>query len=201
MIVETVDRKLPFFDTDKRILSKQVIFLIGGKAGAGKTTLAVMIQDELKRNGFYSIRTAFASGVKRLAREYFNWDEIKNEPGRDLLQKIGNHARQIDKNVWVNLVSKFIYDSGWEYDFFIIDDWRFPNEFTVLDGMEGYQVFTIKIKSNIRFAITDEKLANDESETSLDNVSGDYNIVNDFLTLEELREYVNTDLIPKLIGG
>lgn len=68
---------------------------------------------------------AFADKVKEIAKDLFNMKH-KN---RELLQKIGQSMRVIDKYVWINYL---LYKINNE-DRVIIDDIRYPNELILRD--------------------------------------------------------------------
>lgn len=122
--------------------------LIGivGLAGSGKSSLAAA----LARRGW--TRVAFADELKRIAREQFGWDGVKDERGRRLLQVLGTEAgRAYRPDIWVErlFASRIATgepdESGRSVDYMlaqrgarvVIDDCRFPNEVEAIRARGG----------------------------------------------------------------
>ena len=128
-----------------------------GKAGSGKTTLAKYL--EVK---YHCLRRSFAKPIYDIAKEYFGM-EGKN---RTLLQQIGTKMREIDKNVWVNYLTKHL--DNFKYSV-VIDDCRFKNEYTTLK----YKNFVI-IKIIGRQWKMSKKQKNHPSEKEMESIKADY---------------------------
>ena len=179
-----------------------VVILISGKAGVGKTTLAEYLMDYFLIEDFSSDIYPFAEGVKNCARDYFNWDGVKDERGRKLLQNIGNAGREYDENLWVNCVIDYLDGSLFLDDLVIIDDWRYPNEEERLKEVTQLYVFTVKVLSDGRGNLNGS-LSSDISETSLDSKSVyDFIVVNNLsTTLEDLKKIainISEEIFKKL---
>lgn len=99
---------------------------IAGLMGSGKNTVAdIMIREELA-----DYQCSFASNVKRYARELFNVDYHDRTPEvRKILQQLGGKMREIDENIWINLLMnqlKWLYPRHGER--ILITDVRYKNE-------------------------------------------------------------------------
>ncbi len=171
------------------------VILISGKSGSGKDTFANMLKILLEQMGKKVLITHFADPVKWIARDYFNWNGVKDISGRSLLQKLGtDQVRAHDKNYWVDIISRFIAVMGEckEFDYVLIPDARFENEITgVCFRNPGAISIRIDRYENgypwLNPALNSEQ-ATHPSETSLDNYKYfNYKIKNDkgLLELEE----------------
>lgn len=159
------------------------VLLIGGKAGAGKDTVANFIQ-----HNFPNVkRLALADPIKSIAFS-MGWDGDKDEKGRRLLQHLGQVGREYNENMWVA-------DAVWrinlnqlstDNNLFVISDFRFPNEYSVLK-----ETFSDVVTLNIvgRQREMEDSLWKDVSENSLSDFKFDYTLVNSG-TLSDLEETV-----------
>lgn len=95
---------------------------ICGNIGSGKSSLA----DEIKNryNYFYWKKTSFAKKVKDLATELFGM----KEKDRTLLIDLATKMREIDSNVWINVIMNKIKVNS----YVIIDDLRLTNEYQAI---------------------------------------------------------------------
>ena len=155
------------------------VILISGKAGNGKTTFGNFLQKELESRGKKCVRISFGDQVKFYANKYFGWDGLKNESGRSLLQWIGTEKfRYSDPDYWVRLVYDFLTVVSEDYDFAIIDDWRFVNESSYFSFGQFRHNTVRVIRSNYTPLLTEEQLSH-PSETELDDYLVDYIVIND----------------------
>lgn len=126
------------------------IFLIGGKAGHGKSTFADLLEEEIKQNTKLPVlRIAYGDCLKWVCQKYFDWSGNKDEAGRELLQRIGTDVvRAKDSDFWARFVAQFINAVGNLYSTIIIDDFRFPNEIEIYDAFPALRnkIITIKIE-------------------------------------------------------
>lgn len=114
-----------------------------GKMGAGKSTLAKIIQDYYSKHDYNFKIFSFATGVKEVATDSFNMDNNKKD--RELLIQIGNKMREIDPDVWAKRV---ISEVG-EEDFCLVDDLRYPNEAVCLKE-EGFTLIKLRISPELQ---------------------------------------------------
>jgi len=149
------------------------IILVSGKAGVGKTTFS----DYFCRNVVDINHTvdllSFAYPIKRCARDDFMWDGDKDKKGRRLLQNLGRVGREYDKDLWVKHLLNLTQVGPFPLDFYIVDDWRFPNEFEYLNKQDFYDIYTIRVISPDREILRGSPEYDDISETSLDSWEND----------------------------
>lgn len=162
------------------------IICITGKAQHGKDTVGEMLMEELERAGFYVLKTHFAWLVKEVCKEYFGWDGEKDEAGRSLLQYVGtDKVRKKYPDFWCGFVSTMLDVFPNEWDFVIIPDVRFPNEFSCFMEKDLDVELIRVIRPYFDNGLTPEQKAH-ASETALDNYIADETIVN-CRGLDELR--------------
>ncbi|MCP4741279.1 MAG: hypothetical protein GY871_03480 [Actinomycetales bacterium] len=123
------------------------VMLFGGMARVGKTDAADMLETEARAKGFFPKRISFASPLKEQVAEDNgygkNWRRFKAEHPdlyREQCQTIGEAARAVDPDHWVNLWKETLYremrieigrDRGketWRETVIIVDDCRYENE-------------------------------------------------------------------------
>lgn len=122
-----------------------------GKAGAGKTTAATVLEDiiggghtplDLSSSPFYPVSAlAFADPIKEIARQSFGWDGEKDERGRKLLQVIGTECgRHYNENIWIDKTMAKVdvrVNGRPTSNLYIIHDVRFENEALAILGRGG----------------------------------------------------------------
>lgn len=176
------------------------IIMISGKSGHGKDSVARMMKTMLEEQNKRVLIIHFADLVKHYARDYYGWDNEKDEAGRALLQKIGTTMmRKYYPTYWAEIVGKFISVMGYwnEFDYCIIPDWRFKNEFSTV-YLHNFRInYIYKIRVNRQDyrnpAMTDEQF-NHISETELDDADFDW-VINNNGDLSLLKEQVQTALL------
>jgi hypothetical protein len=134
----------------------------------GKSTLAMLLKNEVESIGYRSRIINFASGVKSVAK-VMGWDGVKDEKGRKLLQAIGEVGRQYDPHIWVKSIENFqlalcIQDGA---KIVFVDDWRFPNEASFMKALPYTEVYTVRVDAPERECLKGTVAYNDCSETSL----------------------------------
>lgn len=178
-----------------------IILCIAGRAGSGKDTVAKILDEILTEQYRKRVLVAhYADLVKYVAKTFFDWDGIKDEEGRSLLQHIGTDVvREKDEDYWVRFISDmidFFYD---RWDFVLLPDFRFPNEFSFLNEYlrPGPEVFSVKVDREFPSALTPEQQAH-ASETALKGFEFDYHIDNNG-TYEDLNKQMFNTFAPMLI--
>lgn len=155
---------------------KPKIILIAGSAQNGKDTAASILKYhfELKEKKCLILR--YGDYLKFLCKEHFGWDGKKDIRGRTLLQVYGTEkARDNNPNIWVNVLIDTIKAFGSEYDYVLIPDFRYPNEYTQWLN-NGYNPFTFWVhRYDFDNGLTEEQ-KNHRSETSLLDFDFDWNI-------------------------
>jgi hypothetical protein len=160
------------------------IILLGGKAAHGKDTSARMIREYLERKGKTVLIMHFADLIKFYCSTYFGWDQKKDTAGRTLLQIVGTEkVRSKRPNYWVEQVANFLDVFGDAYDFILIPDFRFRNEYDFFERND-FDVSTVKVvRPNFDNGLTLEQ-QNHSSEVALDNFKFDYVIDNSYGLIE-----------------
>jgi len=185
--------------------------MISGRAGEGKTTFATMCRDYLVKKGHEATIISFAQAVKDTAKS-MNWDGNKDDKGRRLLTVIGGAGREYDESTWARMAVKKIVDffienadeTGQDWGFVFIDDWRFFNEGDVI--IEHFEpVMKVRMIRPKEFHLLLNTPAYDDiSEISLpDYIPSayyDYGIEND-RDLEYLKNTAETFVELVLLGG
>jgi hypothetical protein len=114
-----------------------MIIGFSGKLGSGKSYAAAYTQKVLLQKYKRVSIIPFAGAVKRIAKDSFFWDGIKDAKGRRLLQVIGTEAgREYDTDMWIKHMMAAIAKNSFP-DVVIIDDVRFPNEFDYIRNSNG----------------------------------------------------------------
>lgn len=121
------------------------IFLISGKSGAGKDTFSNFLKKLLNSERILIIH--FGDAVKTFATQYYNWNGIKDTAGRHLLQELGtDKVKNHFPTYWATIVSQFIAATEEDWDYVIIPDWRFEDEYaTICKFNDINKVVTIRI--------------------------------------------------------
>ena len=164
------------------------VICITGKAQHGKDTVASMIRDYLQRRGDRVLIAHCADLLKYICKTFFNWDGQKDECGRYLVQYIGTDVVRTQKpDYWVSFIKGIIELFSSEWDYVLIPDVRFPNEYETLKGHPFNATLLRIVRPGFDNGLTEDQ-KNHESETALDNYLSDYTIINDGdLSCLELR--------------
>lgn len=175
------------------------IICISGKAQHGKDTTATMLKEMLEKNGKKVLIAHFADLLKYICKTYFGWNGLKDERGRHILQYVGTDTiRAKSPDYWANFIVTFLSMFQDEWDYAILPDCRFPNEYELLK-YSSIDTKLVRIeRSNFVSPLTPEQQAH-ESETALDGYAFDYVVQNDD-DLDKLRVAVAaliTELEPK----
>jgi len=176
------------------------ILMISGKSGSGKDTFANIMREKLSNKKCITLH--YADLVKYYLKQYYNWNGVKDEKGRTLLQQLGtNKVRAKFPDYWAETIAKFLAAIPNDFDCAFIPDARFPNEIEVVKQYNP-DALSIRIerydeKGNnyINPAFTQEQL-NHPSETSLDDYEDfDYIVSNSDLTeLEDSAKAILIDI-------
>ena len=146
-----------------------IIGLMGNGPGAGKSTLAEVLKEEIKKQiGLECATTPFALPLKVFCIE-LGWDGQKDPKGRQLLNDIGMTARAYDKNVWVKkwLESTEHYRFN-ENSVLFVDDVRFMNEVDMI-RKQGGKILYVKRDGVERPDLESEGLDLKEYDHTFDN--------------------------------
>ena len=168
-----------------------LIFIISGKAKAGKDTTANFIKEYGANNNLKTINLQFSSYIKMYAKEITNWTGEENNKPRKLLQDLGENIRTyIDRYFFINRITQDILVYSNYFDIITISDARLPEE---LDKIKKYFPNAIKIhivRHNFN-PYKNEQEKNHPTELALDNYQNFEHIIINDSTLEELKLKVN----------
>lgn len=133
---------------------------IAGNIASGKSTLANNIVVWGERNNMDIRRIGFGDAVKYAAQCFFNKDQTIHKD-RPLLLGIGTKMREIDPDVWINIVIRTVEDNP--HTHWIVDDLRFHNEFEALRNA-GFMLVKLDVPEHVRFGRIVSKYSNEDAE-------------------------------------
>ena len=167
------------------------IFIVSGKANAGKDTTCDLINNYVKVKDLKSVNLQFSSYIKMYAKTISGWDGEESTKPRTLLQELGTDIirKNIDNMFFIKRIIGDIKVYSYYCDVITISDARMPEEIENI-----YNSFDNVIRVNITRPNFESKLNNKEkkhiTETALDGYTNyDYVLENDG-TIEELNEKV-----------
>ncbi len=162
------------------------VICISGKAGHGKDTAAALMEEELEAEGYRVLIAHYADLVKYICSTFVDWNGVKDEAGRHILQYVGTDAvRARNPDFWVNFIADILSFFPDEWDWVLIPDARFPNEIEVLKE-RGFDVTHVRIvRTDFLSSLTEEQQSH-LSETALDDAVPDERVENSG-SLDELR--------------
>lgn len=164
------------------------IICVSGKARHGKDTLAGILKNTLEDRGQRVMITHFGDLLKYICKMFFEWNGEKNEEGRTLLQYVGTDViRSKEPNYWTNFIINVLSMFPNEWDYVLIPDCRFPNEFECFKD-HGFETYLVRIdRPGYNSGLTEEQLHH-HSETAMDQYKADYYVVN--TTLESVENQI-----------
>lgn len=176
-----------------------------GKIRSGKDSVGKILIEEHNFKRF-----AFGDGIGEIISKYFPEDWAGGKP-RKHYQHVGQELRRLDENVWVNYLTRNVWESGRQYRIdgkefnVVVTDGRQLNEAVKLKE-EGFTIIKVTCPEEIRVArmkklgdiFTPEQL-NHETELQVDLIEPDIELINDG-TIEELHNKVQK-IITELRGN
>tara|TARA_Y100000741_G_scaffold298172_1_gene239174 strand:- start:4886 stop:5410 length:525 start_codon:yes stop_codon:yes gene_type:complete len=150
-----------------------------GKICSGKTTTADILIG--LNNDFQKL--SFAGKVKSIAVELFDMEK----KDRKLLQQIGTYMREIDPNVWANYVVK----QSKKYDYVVIDDLRYKNEYDLLKK-NGFKIIKLVISKELQLT----RLKNTYTtnyEKHLENLNHESELFSETINNSDVDLVINVD--------
>ena len=169
------------------------VICISGKAQNGKDTTASFMKQALEAKGQRVLIAHFGDLVKYICKTFFGWDGQKDERGRTLLQYVGtDKIRAVSPDYWVDFIVNILTIFKDEWDYVLIPDCRFPNEYEIFPHY-GFDTVLLRVeRPDFDSPLTPEQQAH-RSETALDDYPYDYTIVNNE-NLIDLRLSIDTVL-------
>lgn len=167
------------------------VVLISGKAESGKDLIAKSAKEYLEQNGKKCLIVKFGDILKTYLISFFDWDGKKDENGRNLLQETGQGFKKVLGNpyYWAERLFDIVEykQSKEKYDFILIPDWRFIEEFE--EAQIRYTPILIRVE---RDAINhlNQQQKNHISETELDDFE-EFDLIIKTNNIEEKKEKMN----------
>lgn len=168
-----------------------VIFIVSGKANAGKDTTCELINNYAKLKELTTVNLQFSSYIKMYAKVISGWNGKEDTKPRSLLQEIGTSIirEKIDNMFFIKRIIGDIMVYSYYCDVITISDARLPEE---IDSI--YKNFKNVIRINVKRPNFDNNLNEKEkkhlTETALEGYHDyDYELVNEG-TIEDLNEKV-----------
>jgi len=154
------------------------VICISGKAQNGKDTTAGFMKEVLEARGSRVLIAHFGDLVKYICKTFFDWDGKKDERGRTLLQYVGtDKIRAVSPDYWVNFIVNILSIFNDEWDYVLIPDCRFPNEYEIFKHY-GFDAVLLRVeRPDFVSPLTPEQQVH-RSETALDGYPFDFTIVN-----------------------
>ena len=165
------------------------VICISGKAQNGKDTTAKILEEQLTADGNKVLIAHFGDLVKYVCKTFFGWDGKTDERGRTILQYVGtDKIRAKSPDYWVNFIVSIldIFCDTWDY--VLLPDCRFPNEYEIFEHHNMDAILLRVIRPNFTSPLTAEQQKH-PSETALDDYPYDATIINGG-TLEDLKDAV-----------
>jgi len=157
-------------------LDRVKIIGFSAKARHGKDSSCLILKRKLEEQGNKVLIVANANYVKYLVATYFGGTYQRTPENRTLWQKFGTElVRNRQPDFWVDTLIDFAKVFGEDYDYFLLSDCRFRNEYTRW-MIKGFDVTSVRVKRlGFENDLTPEQRLH-ASETSLDNYNFDYYI-------------------------
>lgn len=175
------------------------IICISGKARHGKDTTAKLLAEVLEAQGNRVLIAHYGDLVKYVCKTFFGWDGKKDERGRSLLQRVGtDKVRSAHPDYWAQFIVTILDIFCDEWDYVLIPDTRFPNEYEIYESHGLDAILLRVIRPNFVSPLTAEQ-QNHTSETALDNYHYDATIINGG-SMEDLKQAVN-DFVSSALKG
>lgn len=169
------------------------IYMLHAHAQSGKDTCAAIMKEEYEKRGKRVIIIAFADYVRWCLDKYYGVKDYKTSEGRTIIQHFATDlVRKNDPTFWGRTVADLLRAIEDDFDYAIIPDWRFENEFAALRSRFAYNIIVPVLITRPENEKTDnmtETQRSHQSEIELDNYKNfDYNIINEYGKLENTRE-------------
>lgn len=165
------------------------IFIISGKAQAGKDTTAKFIHDYYTKKNQKCINLQFSSYIKMYAKNICSWNGEEETKPRTFLQDLGQHIRnKINVDFFINRIIEDIKVYSKYYNIITISDTRLIREIEKIKETfpESISIHILRKTSNN----LNEKETNHKTEIELDNYHNFNHIINNDKTLKDLENKI-----------
>lgn len=155
------------------------IVCISGKAQHGKDTSARFMKSYLESRGYKVLIAHFGDLVKYVCTKFFDWDGEKDQYGRSLLQYVGTDVVRVQEpDYWVDFIKSILTLFKDQWDFVLLPDCRFPNEYEHFINA-GFDTVLVRVaRVNFESPLSTEQQQH-PSETAMDDYTASYYILND----------------------
>lgn len=169
------------------------IYMLHAHAQSGKDTCAAIMKEEYEKRGKRVIIIAFADYVRLCLEKYYGVKDYKTPEGRTLIQHFATDlVRKYDPTFWGRTVGDLLKAIEDDFNYAIIPDWRFENEYSCLASRFASHIIVpvlITRPDNEKTDNMTELQRNHQSEKELDNWKFFcYNIINEYGKLKETRQ-------------
>ena len=182
------------------------IICICGKAQNGKDTTANLIKEIAESRGNRVLIIHFADMLKFICKSYVGWDGNKDENGRKLLQEFGSKLRKSvgdsfdnynNERYFVDIVSGIIRCVRDRYDYILIPDTRYINEYETLKSRyNGVSIIRVS-RPGFDNGLSDEQKKH-PSETELDGYRYNW-VIDNSGTVDDLKRSVENMIRANII--
>lgn len=141
----------------KSMSNIKTIYLFTGKAQSGKNYIARELNKALTSEHKTVLELSFAYKLKSFISTLFDmpieevdkW-KLNEQPFtangttmREILQRFGTDImrKHVDKDFWIKFVATRIVNT--DYNYYLITDYRFPNELDVVDYIKLYDLYNL----------------------------------------------------------
>ena len=141
----------------KSMSNIKTIYLFTGKAQSGKNYIARELNKALTSEHKTVLELSFAYKLKSFISTLFDmpieevdkW-KLNEQPFtangttmREILQRFGTDIirKHVDKDYWIKFVATRIVNT--DYNYYLITDYRFPNELDVVDYIKLYDLYNL----------------------------------------------------------
>lgn len=157
------------------------IYILSGKARAGKDTTALFIKKYYENKNKKVVILQYSSYIKEYAKKIENWDGSEETKPRQLLIDLGTNLirKQINEQFFINRIIEDITIYSYYFDVIIISDARIKAELEIPKSkFNNVKIINI-VRPNFENGLTEEQKKS-LTEIDLNNYDKyDYIIVND----------------------
>ena len=162
------------------------IYMIAGKAGAGKNTTAIYIKEYYEQNGKKTVITEMSKYLKLYAEEIVGWDRKRETKPRTFLQSVGDFVRKeaFTDTFFIDRILEDMKVYEKFADIVIIADVRYPMEIDAIkNNYDAIIIDVVNEFSEYDLKPNEKKHASENALNSYDKF--DYIIHNK--TFEQLK--------------
>lgn len=164
------------------------IFLVGGKAGSGKSEVAKYIKEYYIYKIESCVITEYSKYLKRFAIELTDWDGNSNTKPRTYLQELGDKIRNLNSKYFINNMIEDLRIYKTLTENVVVSDVRYPDEIEDIK-LNFDDVYAIYVENQFSKSNLTLEEQSHRSETALEDYPEfDYVLAND--KMEDLKDKV-----------